>query len=76
MISGKDKSASGQPPKRGTVLAAYPKENKVLVEGVNVLIKHQKEKAHQSARRQQRGAEPGPYPAGASRKSRPSLSRK
>ena len=44
VISGKDKSASGQPPKRGTVLAAYPKENKVLVEGINVLIKHQKEK--------------------------------
>lgn len=44
VISGKDKSASGQPPKRGEVLAAYPKENKVLVKDVNKIIKHQKEK--------------------------------
>ena len=44
VISGKDKAASGQPPMRGEVLAAYPKENKVLVKGVNIVIKHQKEK--------------------------------
>lgn len=44
VISGKDKAASGQPRKRGKVLAAYPKENKVLVEGVNIIVKHQKER--------------------------------
>jgi len=44
VISGKDRAASGQPPKRGIVLAAYPKENKVLVQGVNIMIKHQKER--------------------------------
>ena len=36
VISGKDKS------KRGKVLAALPKEGKVIVEGINLLTKHQK----------------------------------
>lgn len=34
---GKDKGAEG------TVIAAFPKENRVLVEGVNMVKKHQKE---------------------------------
>ncbi|MFC7372647.1 50S ribosomal protein L24 [Fictibacillus iocasae] len=36
VISGKDKG------KQGTILAAFPKENRVLVEGVNVVKKHSK----------------------------------
>jgi len=36
VISGKDKS------KRGRVLAAYPKDGRVIVEGVNMLTKHKK----------------------------------
>lgn len=36
VISGKDKG------KKGKVIKAYPKENKVIVEGVNVQTKHQK----------------------------------
>jgi large subunit ribosomal protein L24 len=36
IISGKDKS------KRGKVLAAYPSEGKIIVEGVNLLTKHKK----------------------------------
>ncbi len=36
IISGKDKS------KRGKVLAAFPKQGKVIVEGINLLTKHQK----------------------------------
>ena len=36
IISGKDKS------KRGKVLAAYPGEGKIVVEGVNLLTKHRK----------------------------------
>ena len=34
---GKDKGAEG------TVIAAYPKENRVLVEGVNMVKRHKKE---------------------------------
>lgn len=34
VISGKDKG------KKGRVLAAYPKDNRVLVEGVNMVKKH------------------------------------
>lgn len=34
VISGKDKG------KKGRVLAAFPKENRVLVEGVNMVKKH------------------------------------
>jgi len=36
VISGKDKG------KKGRVLEAYPRENRVLVEGVNLVKKHQK----------------------------------
>lgn len=36
VISGKDKG------KKGRVIAAYPRENRVLVEGVNMIKKHQK----------------------------------
>jgi large subunit ribosomal protein L24 len=36
VISGKDKG------KKGRVIAAYPRENKVLVEGVNLVKKHAK----------------------------------
>jgi large subunit ribosomal protein L24 len=36
VISGKDKG------KTGTILAAYPKENRVLVEGINIVKKHSK----------------------------------
>lgn len=36
VISGKDKG------KKGRVLRAYPKENRVLVEGVNQVKKHQR----------------------------------
>ena len=37
VITGKDKGATGK------VLKAMPKENKVIVEGVNVQTKHQKQ---------------------------------
>lgn len=36
VLSGKDKG------KKGKVLQTYPKENKVLVEGINVSKRHQK----------------------------------
>ena len=36
VISGKDKG------KQGTILAAYPKKSRVLVEGVNIVKKHSK----------------------------------
>lgn len=36
VISGKDKG------KQGTILTAYPKKNRVLVEGVNIVKKHSK----------------------------------
>lgn len=36
VITGKDKG------KKGTVLAAFPKENRVLVEGINMVKKHTK----------------------------------
>lgn len=36
VIAGKDKG------KTGKVLSAYPKENKVIVEGVNISKKHQR----------------------------------
>lgn len=38
VIAGKDKG------KRGEILQAFPKLNKVLVKGANILIKHQKDK--------------------------------
>ena len=37
VIAGKDKGATGK------VLKVYPKENRVIVEGVNVQTKHQKQ---------------------------------
>src|SRR5437764_6902330 len=43
VISGKDKG------KTGRILRAFPKKNQVLVEGVNIIVKHQK--ARQSGRR-------------------------
>ncbi len=39
VVGGKDKS------KTGTVLVVYPKENKVLVEGVNLIKRHTKPNA-------------------------------
>ena len=39
VISGKDKG------KVGKVMAAFPKESKVIVEGVNIIKRHQKPKA-------------------------------
>lgn len=39
VVAGKDKS------KTGTVLVVYPKENKVLVEGVNLIKRHTKPNA-------------------------------
>ncbi|MFZ5966782.1 MAG: 50S ribosomal protein L24 [Bacillota bacterium] len=39
VISGKDKG------KKGRILVAMPKENRVIVEGVNMLTKHQKPSA-------------------------------
>ncbi|WP_425445974.1 50S ribosomal protein L24 [Dethiothermospora halolimnae] len=36
VITGKDKG------KKGKVLTAYPKQNRVIVEGVNMLTKHKK----------------------------------
>jgi large subunit ribosomal protein L24 len=38
VISGKDKS------KRGKILSASPRENRVVVEGLNLMIKHQKDR--------------------------------
>ncbi len=39
VVAGKDRS------KTGTVLVVYPKENKVLVEGVNLIKRHTKPNA-------------------------------
>ncbi|SEO76045.1 LSU ribosomal protein L24P [Amphibacillus marinus] len=36
VLSGKDKG------KQGVILAAYPKKDRVLVEGINIVKKHQK----------------------------------
>lgn len=38
VISGKDKG------KRGEIIAAYPRENKVLVRGANIMIRHTKDR--------------------------------
>ncbi|HZT43491.1 MAG TPA: 50S ribosomal protein L24 [Chthonomonadaceae bacterium] len=38
VISGKDKG------KRGQVLTAYPKENKVTVQGANMIVRHTKDR--------------------------------
>ena len=43
VITGKDKG------KKGEVIAAYPKTNKVVVSGVNIQTKHEKAKQDQPA---------------------------
>ena len=43
VISGKDKT------KRGEVLRAIPKENKVLVQGLNMITRHTKDKPNRNA---------------------------
>ena len=43
VLSGKDKG------KKGKVLAAYPKKNTVVVEGVNIQTHHDKAKQNQPA---------------------------
>jgi len=43
VIAGKDKGKSGK------VIAAMPKDNRVVVQGVNVLTKHAKAKQNQPA---------------------------
>ncbi len=43
VITGKDKG------KKGKVIKAYPKHDKVLVEGVNVQTKHQKQTRKEAA---------------------------
>lgn len=43
VIAGKDKGTTDAP-KRGEVIAAYPKENKVLVRGVNIIVRHTKDR--------------------------------
>ena len=49
VIAGKDKGKSGK------IIRAFPKTNKVLVEGVNIIIKHQK--ARQTGRPGRSGAQ-------------------
>ena len=43
VITGKDKG------KKGKVLKAMPKENRVIVEGINIQTKHQKQTAKERA---------------------------
>jgi large subunit ribosomal protein L24 len=43
VISGKDKG------KRGEVLTALPKENKVVVQGANMIVKHTKDRPNRQA---------------------------
>ncbi len=43
VISGKDKG------KRGAILAAYPKENKVTVQGANIITRHTKDRPSNQA---------------------------
>ena len=44
VIAGKDKG------KKGTVVKVMPKANRVVVEGVNVITKHQKPKCYKPTR--------------------------
>ena len=44
VISGKDKG------KKGSVVKVFPKANRVLVEGVNLITKHQKPTASKPTR--------------------------
>ena len=48
VITGKYKG------KQGKVLAAYPKNNRVIVEGVNIVHKHEYRHRRSAHRRQQR----------------------
>ena len=52
VISGKDKG------KVGKVLTAIPKKNRVIVEGVNIVVKHQKpnQQMQQGGRLEQEGS--------------------
>lgn len=43
VISGKDKG------KRGEILEAFPKENKVLVRGANIIVRHTKDRPSNKA---------------------------
>ncbi|MEL6422030.1 MAG: 50S ribosomal protein L24, partial [Pseudomonadota bacterium] len=43
VLAGKDKG------KKGVVLKVMPKENKALVQGVNLTVKHQRQTAQQEA---------------------------
>lgn len=42
VISGKQRPKAGKKPVIGKVITALPKEGKVIVEGVNMTIRHQK----------------------------------
>ena len=56
VMSGKDgPKVGGVKGKTGRILRAFPKINKVLVEGVNIIIKHQK--ARQTGRPGRSGAQ-------------------
>ena len=46
VISGKDKG------KRGEVTQAMPKENKVIVKGANMMVRHTKDRPNRQRRRQ------------------------
>jgi large subunit ribosomal protein L24 len=50
IISGNDGPKPGRPGKRGTVIRVSPKEERVVVEGVNIRKKHQR--PQQAGRRQ------------------------
>jgi large subunit ribosomal protein L24 len=43
ILSGKDKSTTAHP-KTGKILAVYPEDHKVMVEGINIVKKHKKPK--------------------------------
>ncbi len=43
VISGKDKGKTGE------IIAAYPRENKVLVRGANMMIRHTKDRPNRAA---------------------------
>ena len=53
VIAGKDKGAKGK------VLAAYPRQDKVLVEGVNRVKKHTRITHHPARRQDRRHRHPG-----------------
>ena len=53
VIAGKDKGAKGK------VIAAYPRQDKVLVEGVNRVKKHTRIQHHPARRQDRRHRHPG-----------------